>query len=460
MATSSNFGFLTEHDPVFLQLATTAEQVFAADPNTTLIKLRQLGEALAQDIAARAGIEFDADTAQADLLYKLQREIGLDPTIRSLFHTLRIEGNKATHQFRTQHKEAMDGLKIARTLAVWFHQSFGKAGASFKPGPFVTLQDPSAELGKLQTQIDQLRADLAAKNEALGSNQALARLMQQEKQEFTELAQLMEADTAASLALAEEQSAQIDQLKANFEARLQALQAQLEDSQKAAQKVTQSTQGASKQLVLTEELTRLLIDQLLVEAGWEADTQQLTYAKGIRPEKGKHRAIAEWPTAGGQSADYVLFAGLTPIAVVEAKRENVNVAGKIPQAERYARGFQQLAQFAPAWQLAGRSEAWPDSQNACFEVPFVYSCNSRPFLKQLAGDYELSGQVVKVSLQGATLTATVPGQPPYELVPTRDNTFDLKSLSGFHAKFTLKADGSAEKMTFIQPNGVFEALRK
>ena len=113
MATSRNFSFLAEHDPVFLQLASTAEQVFAADPNTTLIKLRQLGEAIAQDLAARVGIVFDDTTTQADLLFRLGREINLDPTIRGLFHTLRIEGNKATHQFRTLHKEAMDGLRVA-----------------------------------------------------------------------------------------------------------------------------------------------------------------------------------------------------------------------------------------------------------------------------------------------------------------------------------------------------------
>jgi hypothetical protein len=33
MALCSNFAFLEEHDPVFLQLAGTAEQVFASDPN-------------------------------------------------------------------------------------------------------------------------------------------------------------------------------------------------------------------------------------------------------------------------------------------------------------------------------------------------------------------------------------------------------------------------------------------
>lgn len=53
MVISRNFSFLAKHDPVFLQLASTSEQVFAADPNTTLIKLRQLGEAIAQDLAAR-----------------------------------------------------------------------------------------------------------------------------------------------------------------------------------------------------------------------------------------------------------------------------------------------------------------------------------------------------------------------------------------------------------------------
>ena len=382
MNPTSNFSFLAEHDDVFLRLATTAEQVFAADPNTTLIKLRQLGEALAQDIAARAGIGFDSDTSQADLLFRLNREINLDPTIRGLFHTLRIEGNKATHQFRTQHKEAMDGLKVARTLAIWFHQSVGKSGDRFKPGPFIAPPDPSEELRKLQIEIAQLRADLASKNEAFDSNQRLAALMQQESAQYAVLAEQMDAEARAAQALAEEQSALVDALKNKFEARLQTLQQQLDT--KATAQVAQSAQSAARQLVLSEELTRILIDQQLIAAGWEADTQELTYAKGARPEKGKNRAIAEWPTAGQQSADYVLFAGLTPIAVVEAKRENANVANKITQAERYSRGFRQVGKADPAWRREGRDTAWPDGQGQSFEIPFVYSSNSRPYLPQLA----------------------------------------------------------------------------
>lgn len=382
MLTSSNFAFLAEHDPVFLQLASVAEQVFAADPNTTLIKLRQLGEALAQDVAAHAGVEFDAGTSQADLLSRLSREIRLDPTIRNLFHTLRIEGNKATHQFRTLHKEAMDGLKLARELAVWFHRSFGKSGTGFNPGPFVAPTDPSQTLRLLQSEIDQLRAELSVKDSALDSKEQLSRLIEQEKEQYAVLAKQMDAEARTYQGLAEEQAATLDRVRQEFEARLLALQTQLD--KQTAQQVALRTQNASQQLTLSEELTRILIDQQLIAAGWEADTQELSYAKGARPEKGKNRAIAEWPTVGKEAADYVLFAGLTPIAVVEAKRENTNVAGKIPQAERYSRGYKQLIGAQPAWQIEGRAAAWPDGQNDHFEVPFVYSSNSRPYIQQLA----------------------------------------------------------------------------
>jgi len=45
-AMHSNFAFLTEYDPLFFQLAQSAERAFSADPNTTLIKLRQFAEAI------------------------------------------------------------------------------------------------------------------------------------------------------------------------------------------------------------------------------------------------------------------------------------------------------------------------------------------------------------------------------------------------------------------------------
>ncbi|MEQ1530247.1 MAG: hypothetical protein ABL925_13110 [Methylococcales bacterium] len=48
-----NFGFLKHHDELLVRLAQTAETCFVPDPNTTLIKMRQLGEELAKTIASR-----------------------------------------------------------------------------------------------------------------------------------------------------------------------------------------------------------------------------------------------------------------------------------------------------------------------------------------------------------------------------------------------------------------------
>lgn len=385
MAASSNFAFLQEHDPVFLQLARTAEQAFASDPNTTLIKLRQLGEALAQDLASRAGIEFDAHTTQSDLLYKLSREIQLDQNIRNLFHTLRVEGNKATHEFRTQHREAIDGLKVGRALAIWYHQSFGKHNASFKPGPFVTPSDPSTSLRDLQSQIEQLKAQLSESSQQLENNQQLATLLKREAEEYAVLAEQMDAESQNHKQLAAEHEAALTKLRAEHERSLKALQKQLAAQPQASKQVAEKTKKASSKFQLSEDLTRILIDQQLNDAGWEADSLELTYSKGARPEKGKNRAIAEWPTSGPKAcADYVLFAGLVPVAIVEAKRQSINVADRITQAERYAREFKLCAEHLQPWPLAGQSQPWNDGSSGHFQVPFAFACNGRPYIKQLA----------------------------------------------------------------------------
>ena len=384
MVNLSNFECLKEHDPVFFQLAFAAEQAFYADPNTTLIKLRQLGEAIAQELAARCGIEFDEKTTQADLLYKINRSIPLDATICELFHTLRIEGNKATHAFKTQHKAALNGLRLARTLAIWFHQAFGKNAAHFKPGPFIAPTDPSLALRELTTQIEQLKASLLDAKQRVENNQQLIALVAQEKAEYAQLAESMDLEARTYKDLAQAHEAQLFAERLGFEARIKALQAEVENKASVPPQISTHIKYATEQITLNEELTRLLIDQQLIGAGWEADTEQLTYQKGARPEKGKNKAIAEWPTQGKQAADYVLFSGLTAIGIVEAKRENTNVAGKIHQAERYAKGFKQTENLLPSWQLQGRTIAWADAEEGHYQIPFVYSCNGRPYVKQLA----------------------------------------------------------------------------
>ncbi|WP_323750376.1 type I restriction-modification system endonuclease [Marinobacter sp.] len=389
---SANFAFLAEHEPLFVELASAAERAFSSDPNTTLIKLRQLGEALAQHLAARSGVDFDEQTSQSDLLYRLNKELRLEPQVKELFHTLRIEGNKATHEFRTRHKQAMDGLKLARELAIWFHRSFGKSGTNFKPGPFVPPADPSAQLRQLHADIEKLRHELQQTNMELDSSQQLSQLIEKEKAEYEALALAMDEESKALAEQARQHEQALAEQQHAYEEKIKALQQQLSSQGESIvnaerKQVAKQTKAASDTLVLSEELTRILIDQQLVEAGWEADSQELTYQKGARPEKGTNRAIAEWPTnQNGEKgrADYVLFAGLTPIAVVEAKKENTNVAGKIRQAERYSKGFQVNVPLTGAWELVGRTSAWPADEAGHFQVPFVYSCNGRPYVAQLA----------------------------------------------------------------------------
>jgi hypothetical protein len=85
----------------------------------------------------------------------------------------------------------------------------------------------------------------------------------------------------------------------------------------------------------------------------------------------------------------------------------------------------------------------------------------KSFLQPLAGEYVLGGVTAKVELKDEkTLTLTVPGQPTYELVPSRGLSFDLKGLTGFSVEFRKDAGGAVTEVVFFQPNGAFVAKRK
>ncbi|NIN10264.1 MAG: serine hydrolase, partial [Gemmatimonadales bacterium] len=72
-----------------------------------------------------------------------------------------------------------------------------------------------------------------------------------------------------------------------------------------------------------------------------------------------------------------------------------------------------------------------------------------------------AGTPITVALKGAdALTLTVPGQPTYDLVPTRGTSFDLKGLSGYSVEFKRGEDGSVQEVVIFQPNGTFVATRR
>ena len=120
-----------------------------------------------------------------------------------------------------------------------------------------------------------------------------------------------------------------------------------------------------------EAATRRLTDEQLRAAGWKADSVKLHYSLGTRPNPGVNQAIAEWPTSEGP-ADYVLFIGLIPYAVVEVKRMATDVPGVILQSKRYSRA-----------QLEKIGDLPPGAPWGEFHIPFVFATNGRPYLRQV-----------------------------------------------------------------------------
>jgi CubicO group peptidase (beta-lactamase class C family) len=81
-------------------------------------------------------------------------------------------------------------------------------------------------------------------------------------------------------------------------------------------------------------------------------------------------------------------------------------------------------------------------------------------LQTLVGDYALNDKTVSISLVGGKLHLTVPGQPVYELIPSKGLAFDVKNLLGFSVEFQKEASGTVSEVLFHQPNGVFHAKKK
>lgn len=367
----SNFSFLQKHDELLLRLAITAEGAFVPDPNTTLVKLRQLGEAIAQDIASRIGIESDSQTRQLDLLRQIDQNLNLDKNVAEAFHQIRRLGNRATHDFSSSsHSDALKALQIAWALAGWFHKTFGGDHAKgFKQGKFVKPTDPSEKVRDLEAHIQLLESEGQRTKKRLETAEAIASI-ESEKADAERLrAEQMAEEKDIWESLAEEAETKLVALNKEFERANQ--EKVIEFTKQGVDAKSEFIGSIEKSNIeLSEAETRVLIDLELREAGWEADTVNLTYANSSRPEPNKNKAIAEWPTASGP-ADYVLFVGLTPVAVVEAKRTAKNVYGAIDQAKRYAKGLEQNDNLHI-------ETTWGE-----FKVPLTFATNGRAYLKQL-----------------------------------------------------------------------------
>lgn len=390
----SNFEFLKHHDPVFYQLASAAEQFFRVDPNTTLIKIRQLSEAFAKDIASRLNIAPYSYKNQNELLYQIDRKLGLDSVVKDLFHTLRKEGNKAVHEFRTNHRQAIDALQLGYKLSIWYHLAFGD-DKEFREETFRLPPDPAEKLRKIQEEKEMLEAELLEANKVLEENEKLISIKEQESKEYDFVLQEMESEKSKYKKLIVEKEAEIKKTTASFEKKIQQLsevERSKEEQKQQQQSIKRKANSAANKLHLTEDETREIIDIKLNDAGWEADTWGLDYRRGARPEVGKNRAIAEWEcynphTNKKTRADYVLFIGLKPVAVVEAKKFGNDVADDLRQAEEYSRdiNLKSVKQIAIAEEVDLELDEWLISTGSeeTYKVPLAYSTNGREYQKQI-----------------------------------------------------------------------------
>ena len=310
----TNFICLREQDEQLVRLGMLAERYYTDDPNTCLLKLRQFAELLTQHVAAQMGLYKVEGESQYELLRRLQDEGILPREIYLMFGEIRRAGNAASHAIQGDHQLALNVLKIGWQLGVWFHRTF--KDPDFVTGEFITPIEDDAVRERLVAEADK-------------------------------------AEVVVAQHLEDQQSAATRKKSATFN------------------KYRGASQTASQNLYLDEAATRQLIDQQLRQAGWEVDLSNLRYGKGTRPEKGRNLAIAEWPTTSGP-ADYVLFIGFVPVAVVEAKRKNIDVSAALVQAKRYSRGF------AIVEYMQSPGGGWGE-----YLIPFAFSTNGRPYLRQL-----------------------------------------------------------------------------
>lgn len=106
-----------------------------------------------------------------------------------------------------------------------------------------------------------------------------------------------------------------------------------------------------------------------------------------------------------------------------------------------------------------RSALEPNVPPIVFERQADQRLRDPEFLRTLAGDYEVAGQIATFVVQGTILVVTLPGQR-HELQPGRGLVFALKGLTGYSVRFELDEQQRAVRAMFRQPDGVHEARRK
>lgn len=311
----SNFAFLKSHFPVLANFGILAEKYCYSDSNSCIMKLGMIGETIVNLMLTYDKIKIPIDCNAVTKIKILSLQGLLTPDLSDILHALRKARNKAAHTNYENIKEGQTLLEMAYSLCEWFMQTYGDL--QYKHCKFV-----------MPTEAD-------AQSITDNDDKAAEQKMLEETEKIAAAAKAVAADERRKRALA-----------------------------------------AASQRQKSEAETRYMIDTQLRKVGWEADTENLRYGKGIRPQKGKNLAIAEWPTlsaAGNKGrADYALFAGEKLVAVIEAKAEHKDIPSVIDyQCKEYAQN------------IRPEDEKYVITTWGKYKAPFVFATNGRPYLAQL-----------------------------------------------------------------------------
>ncbi|KOR13254.1 MULTISPECIES: type I restriction-modification system endonuclease [Acinetobacter] len=367
----SQFDFLKDVDPLMHALLVSAEVAYYTAPAHTLVQTRKFAEALVNKVAQANQLELPEQSDFLSRIRLVENRLKLKADFISVLHTLRVNGNKGAHDAETDHSDALTSLRLSYRMAQWLYILTTQKTKLFPE--FEAPVDPTLEARRMRFELMELQQQLRTAQDKQTVHSDIQHKLAELEAENLQLKhqQQVEAQTLqAQLAAYEAKVKELEQ-----QATMPTLETPIEDEQ---------LDIANASFELSEAETRELIDRQLQLAGWQADTQLLRYSNGVHPQKGLNLAIAEYPTLlDGEEgfADYVLFEGLMPVAVVEAKKQNKTVSQYIRQAERYSQGFQ----FASDLDKPYKNTPWT-SEEKVYHIPFVYACNGQKQSKRLADE--------------------------------------------------------------------------
>ena len=354
----SNFAFLQAYWPDFANTLDFAEKYVYSDPASSKNKSGLFVELMVREIMRIENIPEPEDVKENNhyIRTKMLKSEGLLPyDVNQWINQVRIKRNDSAHENVATEQEALTVLGFAYQIAIWFMQTYGDS--AFKPEPFVKPEPPKKKINLMP----------------LVKNQE--KKIEEQKAEL-ENAAVAIAEKEAAIA---ERDKRLAELKTEIEkARKEraAVQNLTPQSALTKQQRQNSSAVAISKAKLTEAQTRAIIDEQLRKVGWEADTENLRYSKGTRPQKGKKIAIAEWPVkptkTADDRADYALFIDEQLIGIIEAKAYEKNVYAIIDnQCHEYAKN------------IKDEDEKYCIGKWRNYKVPFVFATNGRPYLKQI-----------------------------------------------------------------------------